>query len=439
MSSPRLVVDTSRGDSREVALNDEVTIGRGPANTVPIDENAVSRKHAIIAVDGDGVFVLRDLGSANGTFLNDRRLIAPTRLSGGDIVRIGSTSITFVDTSGRSHSPADEAGGQTTSLKASDTARVMIGRSAAMTEVFSLIEKASASKIPVLVEGETGTGKELVARALHEASPLSRAPFLAVNCAAVSESLLESELFGHKRGAFTGATEDRRGLFEVASAGTVFLDEIGEMPIGMQAKLLRVLQEGEVTRVGESQPRKVDFRLVSATNRDLLAEADSDRFRRDLYYRIAAFPIRIPPLRERREDIADVTTMLLAAAMRRQGKRTGALSPDAMAALKRFDWPGNVRELQNEIERAVTMVGAGEPIEVSHLSAKLTGAGPSPAEAASSAADSGELRARTAAFERTEVEAALERQGGNKTRAAKELGITYQGLLKKMKRLGMVD
>mgnify|MGYP003693732629 CR=1 FL=1 len=206
-------------------------------------------------------------------------------------------------------------------------------------------------------------------------------PFVAVNCAALPETLLESELFGHRRGAFTGATHDRRGLFEAASGGTLFLDEIGETPPAMQAKLLRVLQEGEITPVGDTHPRKVDVRVLAATNRDLTRAIADGRFRDDLYYRVAAFPIRLPPLRERREDVPLLADRFLAAAAGRHHKRIAGITPAAVGCLVRFDWPGNVRELQNEIERAVALAHDGDAVDLVHLSPKLAttaAAGPRP-------------------------------------------------------------
>ena len=315
----------------------------------------------------------------------------------------------------------------------------MIGASPGMADVFRLMEHAAASPIAVLIEGETGTGKELLARGIHGASARGSEPFVAVNCAALPETLLESELFGHRRGAFTGATHDQRGLFEAASGGTIFLDEIGEMPLAMQAKLLRVLQEGEVTPVGERQPRKIDVRVISATNRDLATEVGAHRFRDDLYYRLGAFPILLPPLRERPDDIPLLAAHFLAGAAERHNKRIPGILPDALAALTRFSWPGNVRQLQNEIERAVAVAQDGQPIGPAELSTRVTAAaqtsqtsekddtrsapGPTPSD----------LRAARTRFEVDFIRKVLAEHKGNVSRAAKALGISRVALQGKMK------
>src|SRR5262245_43081037 len=299
--SGKLIFRGTDGESIELELGGETTLGRAPSSLVYLDDPEVSRTHALVRADPEGGFLLLDLGSSNGTFLNDRRIVAATRLKSGDIVRVGSTSLLFFeDTPARVRSA--DGGNPTTIPRGTDEA-VLLGTSTAMAGLFRLIERAAAAKIPILIEGESGTGKELVVHAIHQASDRSSEIRLAVNCAALSEGLLESELFGHGRGAFSGATDPRAGLFEAADRGTVFLDQIGAMPLGMQPKLLRVLEEGEVTRLGETLPRKVDLRLISATNGDLLAEVERGTFRADLYYRISAFAIRVPPLRERREDI----------------------------------------------------------------------------------------------------------------------------------------
>jgi transcriptional regulator with GAF, ATPase, and Fis domain len=318
----------------------------------------------------------------------------------------------------------------------------IVGTTPAMSEVFRLMESAAPASIAVLIEGETGTGKELVARGIHRASPRADGPFLAVNCAAFTETLLESELFGHRRGAFTGADRDRRGLFEAADGGTVFLDEVGEMPFSMQAKLLRVLQEGEVTPIGDVRPRKVNVRVLSATNRDLSGEVARGAFRQDLFYRLAAFPIRLPPLRERRDDIPLLAQHILAAAAERQGKFIAGFSPEVLGRLVQHDWPGNVRELQNEIERAVVVARPGEAIQPEHLSPRLRSGGIRPEPALPSPAGDGNavtasLRSARAAFERGYIAEALRAHGGNVSHTARALGLSRVMLQKKMKDYGL--
>jgi Nif-specific regulatory protein len=317
----------------------------------------------------------------------------------------------------------------------------MIGIGPAMEEVFRLMESAAASPISVLIEGETGTGKELVARGIHRASTRASAPFVAVNCAAVPEALLESELFGHRRGSFTGATQDQRGLFETASGGTILLDEIGEMAPAMQAKLLRVLQEGEIMPVGERRPRPVDVRVISATNLDLVAEARARRFRDDLYYRLGAFPIHVPPLRERREDIPLLADAFLVKAAERHHKHIPGITPPGLELLTEFAWPGNVRELRNEIERAVALAREGESVGPGHLSAKLsTGCREADAGAASAAVatrTSSDLRDARTAFEVEFITKVLREHSGNRSHAARALGISRVALHKKLKEYGV--
>ena len=315
-------------------------------------------------------------------------------------------------------------------LRESERPQEIVGDSAAMHGVLELVARVTGSRSTVLIEGETGTGKELVARAIHAGGPRRDHLFVAVNCATLSEGLLESELFGHRRGAFTGATEDRKGLFEVASGGTLFLDEISETSAGLQAKLLRVLQEGEIRPVGENRARMVDTRVIVATNRNLEDELKAGRFRDDLYYRLRVFPIRLPPLRKRREDIPALARHLLGRLARQVKKPVAEPTEETLALLARYPFPGNVRELANELERAVLLAEAGAPITDDLLSERLQ-------EAAGDGAAPSLLQHRANAFEREQIEAALARASGVKTHAAEELGITYRGLLKKMKRLGM--
>jgi len=320
----------------------------------------------------------------------------------------------------------------------------MVGSGSAMASVFRLMESAAASQIPVLIEGETGTGKELVGRGIHRASARADGPFVAVNCAAFPESLLESELFGHRRGAFTGAIQDKPGLFQTASGGTLFLDEIGEMPPPMQAKLLRVLQEGEVQAVGDTRPRKIDVRVISATNRDLEAEVENGNFRQDLYYRVATFPIGLPPLRERREDIPLLAERILRGSATRHAKRILGFTADVLGAFDRFAWPGNVRELENEIERAVALTRDGHEIGLEHLSPKLVRTSSAPVTASGEAAApmiaatvDGPLREARDAFEADYIRRILGQHSGNVTRTAQALGLSRVMLQKKMKEYGL--
>ena len=317
----------------------------------------------------------------------------------------------------------------------------IVGTSPAMEEVFRLMESAASTPITVLIEGETGTGKELVARGVHEASARADQSFVAVNCAALPETLLESELFGHRRGAFTGATHDRIGLFESARGGTIFLDEVGEMPASMQAKLLRVLQEGEVVPVGDNRPRKIDVRVISATNRSLESAVAEEGFREDLYYRLSTFPIHLPALRERSEDIGPIAVRMLGDVAKKYEKRIDGLSADALALLERHDWPGNVRELQNEIERACALTPNDQPILPEQLSPKLTGkrgtvTAPSRTQTDEASA-LGSLRDARAAFEADFIRRTLQAQDGNITHAARAMGLSRVALQKKMKDYGL--
>jgi transcriptional regulator with GAF, ATPase, and Fis domain len=323
-----------------------------------------------------------------------------------------------------------------------DLEREIIGTSAAIAQVLRLIASAAASSIPVLIEGETGTGKELVARAIHRASDRASGPFIAVNCAAFTETLLESELFGHRRGAFTGAASDEPGVFRAANSGVILLDEVGEMPLPMQTKLLRVLQEREITPVGESRPQKVDVRVLSATNRDLSAAVTAKTFREDLYYRLAVFPIRLPPLRDRREDIPLLASRFLAKSSQGSGKRIGGIDADALDALIRFNWPGNVRQLQNEIERAVALAANGQSIGKAQLWAALGGSAENPSLPDSVGAlpsmddlatQSQPLAKARADFEARYIASVLARTGGKVTQAARLLGISRVALHKRIK------
>ncbi len=313
----------------------------------------------------------------------------------------------------------------------------LVGRSLAMRQVYALIDKVAPRDLTVLILGEGGTGKELVARAIHERSARASGRFQAVNCSALHESLVESELFGHEKGAFTGADRLKRGHFEVAEGGTLFLDEVGDTPLGVQPKLLRAIQEKEIVRVGGTDPVRVDVRIVAATNRDLEADVKAGRFREDLYYRLSPFPIQLAPLRERPEDVSLLAERFLA----REDDGPNELEVEAALALERFGWPGNVRQLENVIARAAVLAGDG-PIALEHLPAEL--------QASATAAAAGEipgaaearlldlpLREARAAFERLYLEHLLRICKGNVSEAARRGGMGRATLHEKLNKLGI--
>jgi DNA-binding NtrC family response regulator len=300
-----------------------------------------------------------------------------------------------------------------------------------MAEVLSTVERVARSAVSVLILGESGTGKELVARAIHSASARSGGPFVAVNAAALSPTLLESELFGHEKGAFTGANRSRSGRFESADGGTLFLDEIGDLPAEVQVKLLRVLQERTFERVGSSRPIPVDVRVVAATHQDLLARVKEESFREDLYYRLAVVSIELPPLRRRRSDIALLVDHFLAKHRELAGGEERRFSREAMDALLRYDFPGNVRELENVVQRCMVLA-RGEQITTADLPPMVLGTASEAGSGDGGSIDSGSLPDRVAALERRSIEEALEIQGGNQSRAARQLGISERALRYKL-------
>ncbi len=310
----------------------------------------------------------------------------------------------------------------------------IVGNSQAMQDVFGQLDKVIDTRATVCIEGETGTGKELIAGLIHHRSQRKDHMFVAQNCAALSENLLESELFGHKRGAFTSADSDKKGLFEIADGGTLFLDEMGEMPLSLQAKLLRVVQEGTIRPVGATAEKQVDVRIVCATNRDLANEVEKGRFRSDLYYRLMVFPIRLPPLRERREDIPLLARHFVERYAAEYRATLPGFSAEAEAALASYAWPGNIRELENEIQRLVIQAEPGCWIEVTDLSPRLRKIEGTVAKVAPK---KGTLREMMDQVERWLISEALRDHGGNKTRTAVTLGITREGLHKKLDKLGL--
>ena len=376
----RLSVTISDGMTVEVRLGQkEVKIGRGREADLQLPDPSVSRLHAKVFRVGQQYF-LADLRSRNGTHADGKR-ITQLALEDGKMFQVGPFRIHF-------HRPVSgfAAGEEPTVLPGTASAvagsvapepvRVtkrtaaasvdgeapfgLIGGSAHVRKLVATIRRVAASDVPVLIEGETGSGKELVARGIHDASARRERPFIVVNCGAISPELIESELFGHERGAFTGATAQRKGAFELANSGTIFLDEIGELPIALQPKLLRALEQKEVKRVGGNDLLLADVRILAATNRNLREEVARKTFREDLYFRIGAITVPIPPLRDRREDVAPIARHFLAGMGSSTSGPLPALSPAALDALISHDWPGNVRELRNAVQRAVVMAEGGE-------------------------------------------------------------------------------
>ena len=311
----------------------------------------------------------------------------------------------------------------------------LVGSGPAMKKLVAQIERVAASETRVCILGETGTGKELVARAIHEKSPRHEQPFITLNCAAVPAELIESELFGHEKGAFTGAATKHLGKFEQAEGGTLFLDEIGDMPVAMQAKLLRVLEEGEVERVGGDKPIKVNVRVLVATHRNLEELVKLNAFRRDLFHRVYVFPLTLPPLRERPEDFADLAAHFARQVAAQNGWKEKTFAPDAIAALRKYGWPGNVRELRNVVERLI-LLSADETITAADVSLILP-TSDSASSGSTTGTTTGTLAERTEAFEREVMLAEIRRHNFHMTNVARALGLERSHLYKKCQQLGI--
>jgi two-component system response regulator AtoC len=405
-------------------------IGRGGEADIVLDHPSISRKHATIEIGNPGdPLKIEDLGSANGTFVGGKRLAAntPTPFGQGIVVELGTVLVTLRD---RAASESESA----SDLRAASD---MIVEDPAMKEVHETVRIAATSSLSILLLGETGVGKELFARRIHELSPRASASLVRVNCAALVESLLEAELFGYERGAFTGATQAKSGLLEAASGGTLFLDEIGEMPLPTQAKLLRVLESGEVTRVGSVKPKAVDVRFVAATHRDLRALIAAGRFREDLFFRLEGVSIRIPPLRERTGEIIPLAESFIASAASSSGRAPPTLSADAGARLRAHPWTGNVRELRNVIMRSVLFcrepVLSAADLRIDAPSTPTAVAAVGAVAAASAPPAAGPSGSTTTlsperAERRQRVITALEQTTWNQTRAAELLGISRRTL-----------
>jgi two-component system response regulator AtoC len=423
-----------------------LVIGRGKTSDLRIDDASISRQHATLHVGTS--LELEDLDSANGTWVGHQRLVPRERraVHPGDVIELGTVLLVLQpgDSGSASRRVLPDAPAWTQEEEASPpkaTRAAVVVADPAMQQLYRLVDRVAASDISVLLLGETGVGKEVMAEALHARSPRASKPLLRLNCAALSESLLESELFGHEKGAFTGADKSKPGLLETAEGGTVFLDEIGEMPASLQAKLLRVLEERMVTRVGALRPKPIDVRFISATHKDLGGESSRGRFRQDLFFRLNGISLVIPPLRERPSEIEALAGAFLAAS-RAPGAPEPTLSPEAVAALKAHPWPGNIRELRNVMGRALVHSG-GEAIQPEHLHLEAprpaSQAGPAPTASAPAPAPlpEGPLSQAIDALEKQRILDALERCAGNQSRAAKMLGISRGTLLSRLDAFGI--
>ncbi|MCB9646094.1 MAG: sigma 54-interacting transcriptional regulator [Deltaproteobacteria bacterium] len=394
-----------------------LTVGRHANSDVCLeDDPAVSRHHAVLHLSP--ALEVEDLGAANGTFVGGRRVPGGGRraLRPGEPVQVGATVLVVRQRA--TPAPPAEA----------------VVASPALRRLYAEAEQVAAGRLAVLLLGETGVGKEVLARHIHLASPRARGPFITLNCGALAPSLLESELFGYDKGAFTGADQPKLGLIEAAHGGTVLLDEVGELPGPVQVKLLRVLEDQEVLRLGSVTPRKVDVRFLAATNRDLEAESRAGRFRPDLFYRLAGATLTVPPLRARADELPALVAHFAALAAAEAGVPRPELSAEALAALATHEWPGNLRELRNVVTRAVLLCRGGA-VRPEHLPAFA----PRRVEAASWVDDGGgtaDLDPAQAA-ERARVVGALRAHNGNQTRAAQALGISRQTFVKKLDRYGI--
>jgi len=419
-----LVVGRDAYATYNLPASGTLTIGRGESNAVRVDDPLASRAHACLHV-GEEMF-FEDLGSVNGTRIKDQSVKQGERvpLSIGDTVQIGSTVLIVQ----RRVATGDVARPETlrdAEVPPPDTAPV-IGE--AMKRVHALAERAAAGTINVLITGETGVGKELLAEAVHRASPRREGPYVCLNCAALSETLLESELFGHERGAFTGAVQAKPGLLETAASGTLFLDEVGELPLATQAKLLRVIETRQVTRLGSVRPRRIDVRFIAATNRELEAEVTRGAFRQDLYFRLNGITLTIPPLRVRVGEIRHLAETFTRQICRDLGRVPPIFPTEILALFESYAWPGNIRELKNMVERAVLLC-SGTVIGEEHL--PLDKLMPSPASGGTPPPriDTEEITAPT---ERERIMTALAACAGNQSRAAKLLGMPRRTFVSKL-------
>ena len=396
-----------------------VVVGSAPECDLVLTDRSVSSRHCELEAS-EGGFELRDLGSTNGTFVGDLKVKSATLADKAEI-RLGRTRLRFTPHEERESFP----------LRPRESFGSMLGRSAPMRRCFALLERAAQSDCHVLVEGESGTGKELAAESLHQASKRASGPLVVVDCGSIPPNLVESELFGHEKGAFTGAVATRVGAFEQADGGTLFLDELGELPLEMQPRLLRFLEKREVRRVGGTGSRTVDVRVVAATNKNLEEEIERGNFREDLFYRLNVIPFAVPPLRDRREDIPLLADYFLREFTTAYGRKPKELTPEAYTVLSEYYWPGNVRELKNLIERIVIL---NPQIRVDARHIPLAGT----RKPQDRPLDRfGSLQEVREAAERDYILRKLEETSGNVTRTAELLGLERSNLYRKMKALGI--
>jgi DNA-binding NtrC family response regulator len=404
------------------SATDRATVGSHPSNDVVLQDRTVSRFHCEVALGSDGA-VVTDVGSRNGTVVDGVR-VKECWLREGSMIRLGQTALSFASIPERAAVP----------LSSRERFGTMVGRSVAMRAAFARLERAAAVDSTVLVEGETGTGKEEAAQSLHEASARAGGPFVVVDCSAIPGALLESELFGHERGAFTGAVARREGAFAAADGGTIFLDEIGELPADLQPKVLRVLERKTVRMVGGYGQVPVDVRIVAATNRNLRSEVNVGRFRPDLYYRLAVLQIVLPPLRQRPDDVPLLVDHLLAKLGADPTAAAALLTEDHVARLQQAAWPGNVRELRNHLERTLAFAEVAPPPPAAVATATAESPGGLAIDPRVSYAEGRERAIEE--FERRYVVALLQHHGGNVSLAAREAGMNRAYLHRLLRRHG---
>jgi DNA-binding NtrC family response regulator len=416
-----------------------IGIGRSIINDFTLTDKAISGAHCEIAAD-DGGYHLKDLDSTNGVYVGDIR-IKDVYLRPGMTFRVGHTDLRFQRT--------DEI--VEIALSRRDNFDQVIGSSVRMREIFATLEKVAPSELTVLITGETGTGKEMIARGIHQASPRASKPFVVLDCGAIPKDLIESTLFGHEKGSFTGAVGQHHGCFEQAHGGTIFLDEIGELDINLQPKLLRVLENRELKRVGGDKVIKIDVRVVAATNRDLRAMVNAGTFREDLYFRLSVIHVEMPSLRERRDDIPALAEIFLRDIGQRRSMQM-TFSQDALQALSSHNWPGNVRELKNVVERAASLAESAvvdRPDLLFNRDSTPRAPPAAPAGDGSASAfapaltpglDFKEAKQRVVdAFEAAYLKQLLDRHEGNITRSAQEAGLTRYHLRELLKRHGLTN